>query len=105
MKNSIVKLVSLFIFAILVFSCNKDTTAPALSILGNNPQNICVGVVYEDAGAVAIDEEDGDISDKIVVTSDVDSNVAGSYTVKYEVEDQAGNRSEATRTVEVINCK
>lgn len=105
MKSISLKITSLLLFVVILFACNKDTTAPALSILGNNPQNICVGVVYEDAGAVAIDEEDGDITDKIVVTSNVDSNEAGSYTVKYVVEDKAGNRSEATRNVEVIICK
>ncbi|MEZ5198520.1 MAG: DUF5011 domain-containing protein [Bacteroidales bacterium] len=86
---------SLLLFAIILLACNKDKTDSRLSILGENPQNVCVGMVYLDAGAVAMDEEDGDITDKIVATSTVNTNEVGSYTVKYEVEDEAGNRSEA----------
>ena len=43
---------------------------------------IIVGSKYTDLGAKASDVCDGDITDKIVVTGGVDSNKAGTYTIK-----------------------
>jgi hypothetical protein len=60
-----------------------------------------LGAVYTDAGATAIDNVDGDITDRITVDNPVNTNVAGTYTVTYSVEDLAGNAATATRTVTV----
>lgn len=97
-------LVVLF-FIIYITSCNKDKTPPDITILGDNPANTCFDMTYTDAGATASDDEDGDITDKIETTSNVDTMSIGTYYVKYVVTDNAGNRAEATRTVKVIYCK
>lgn len=60
---------------------------------------------YIDPGATAHDEEDGDITDKINTTINVNEEQLGTYTVSYSVEDAAGNSANATRTVDVIYCK
>jgi hypothetical protein len=60
---------------------------------------------YIDPGATAVDEEDGDITDRITTTINVDEKQVGTYSVLYSVEDDAGNSASATRTVEVIFCK
>ena len=94
------------IFIIMcITSCNKDKTPPEITILGNNPVNTCFDMTYTDAGATAYDDEDGDITDKIETTSNVDTMNIDTYYVKYVVIDNAGNRTEATRTVNVIYCK
>ena len=55
-----------------------------------------------DAGASATDNVDGDITAKIVVTGEVNSSVAGTYTLTYNVSDAAGNAAQSvSRTVEV----
>lgn len=105
MKNIALKLPFLLLLLVLLFACNKDKNDPVISIQGDNPLTICVNSLYFDFGAVALDEEDGDISDKIITTSSVIPSVEGTYYIKYSVEDKAGNHAEATRTVEVINCK
>ncbi|MEZ5198519.1 MAG: DUF5011 domain-containing protein [Bacteroidales bacterium] len=105
MKIPIQRLLVLILFAFFLFACNKDKNDPVITIVGDNPLTHCVNFLYFDFGAVAYDEEDGDITDKIVTTSSVAPSVVGTYTVKYSVEDNAGNRAEATRTVEVIQCK
>jgi len=105
MKKLILNLISTIIIIGLFSSCNKDTTPPVITIIEDNPAFACVDSNYEDAGATAIDDEDGDISDKIETTSNVNTSIVGSYYVKYVVTDKEGNRAEATRTVDVDYCK
>lgn len=50
----------------------------------------------------AIDTEDGDLSYKIQVDSNVNVGQAGTYTVKYSVSDSYGNYVEKEITVEVL---
>ena len=77
-----------------------DTTAPVITLIGDNPVTHEGATVYTDAGATASDTMDGDITDSIVTTSTVDSDAIGTYTVTYNVSDQAGNQAtEVTRTV------
>ncbi len=100
-----------FIFLIITLftTCKKadtkDTTAPVITINGTNPVNACVGFAYEDAGATATDDVDGDITANIQTTNTVDTTAIGMYTVTYSVSDQAGNSAQAVRTVNVIYCK
>ena len=45
----------------------------------------------------------GDITNAIIVTGNVNTNVAGTYIIRYNVSDAAGNAAtEVTRTVNVI---
>lgn len=79
-----------------------DTTAPVITLLGDNPVIVEVGDTYDDAGATASDNIDGDITANINTDNPVDTNVPGTYTVTYNVSDDAGNPAvEVTRTVEV----
>ena len=79
-----------------------DTTKPVISLVGNATVTITVGDSYNDAGATASDNKDGDITSNIVTVNPVDTNTAGTYTVTYNVSDAAGNAAtEVTRTVTV----
>ncbi len=51
--------------------------------------------------AVGPGNHDGDVTDDIIVTSDVDIFTAGTYSGLYEVTDSSGNYASATRTVEI----
>ena len=62
---------------------------------------INVGDEYVELGATAIDDIDGDITEKIIISGEVDAETAGTYTVTYTVTDRAGNVAEETRTVNV----
>lgn len=77
----------------------SDTTAPVITILGSNPITIALGSVYTDAGATALDNIDGSITSKISVVNNVNTAVAGTYSVIYSVSDLAGNSATATRSV------
>jgi hypothetical protein len=81
-----------------------DTTAPVITLTGEEVVTIEVGSTYTDAGATASDNYDGDITDKIVTVNSVNNKVVGSYNVRYNVSDAAGNAAAAaTRTVHVVD--
>jgi hypothetical protein len=78
-----------------------DRVGPEIELLGEASVNIPAGQVYTDPGATAVDDIDGDVSDKIEVSGTIDSGVVGTQTITYSVADRAGNRASATRTVTV----
>merc|ERR1712146_833918 len=64
---------------------------------------ILKGSIYEDAGATATDNIDGDLTSSIVVGGLPDTNTVGNYTITYNVTDAAGNAATpVTRTVSVV---
>ena len=82
-----------------------DTTIPVITLVGANPQSIELGTAYNELGAAAIDNIDGNITESIVINaSDVDVNTLGDYTVTYNVSDTEGNiAEEVTRIVNVVD--
>jgi hypothetical protein len=82
-----------------------DTTVPVITLLGDASVTINQGSVYEDAGATAIDNADGDLTSTIVVggLDTLDTNVVGDHTITYNVTDSSGNAATpVTRTISVI---
>ncbi|WP_454052893.1 glycosyl hydrolase family 18 protein [Clostridium sp. Marseille-Q7071] len=64
-------------------------TSPILK--GIEDKKIFVGEAFDAMeGVTAIDKEDGNLTDKIIVTGNVDNNIAGAYTLIYTVEDSEG---------------
>ena len=81
----------------------KDTVAPVITLNGSSNVTIYVDDIYNDVGASALDNADGDISASIVVSSTVNESVVGTYQVSYNVSDQAGNPAvEVVRVVKVV---
>jgi len=77
-----------------------DTVAPVITLVGASTINLEVGDTYTELGATAEDDIDGNITSSIVITGTVDTTVAGTYTIYYNVSDVAGNEAaEVTRTV------
>jgi len=76
-----------------------DRVTPELTLLGEASVNIAAGQEFVDPGATAVDDIDGDITDKIEVSGVVDSTVVGTQTITYSVADRAGNSAIASRTV------
>lgn len=87
----------------VIVSSAVDTTLPVITMIGGNV-TINIGETYTDQGATATDNIDGVITEDIVVFSNVNTNVVGSYIVTYNVQDAAGNNAtQITRTVTVQN--
>ena len=80
-----------------------DNEPPVITLLGDNPLDLTVGTPYNEPGATATDNVDGDISANIIIdASAVNTAIAGTYQVTYNVSDAAGNAApEVIRTVNV----
>jgi hypothetical protein len=99
MKN--LNILLLLVTIILMAACKKtDTTAPVITLKGNNPDVVVWGSAakYTEPGAVVTDNVDGG-SLTYTVDSTVNMFLAGSYTLTYTATDAAGNKTTATRTV------
>ncbi len=88
-----------------VYVLPPDVSPPTLTLNGSSSMTIEQDInnpnLYIEAGAKAIDDRDGDISENISISGNVNSSIAGTYTISYEVSDAAGNTSSANRTIEV----
>lgn len=80
----------------------KDDEAPIIKLNGNNYVYMYLGEKYEEQGAIAIDNCDGDISSQIKIFGTVDTNNIGEYKIKYEIKDGSYNKSEVERIIKVI---
>jgi len=77
-----------------------DTIAPVITVLGEDPVNILIGTAYNDAGATADDDRDGNVA--VTVSGSVDTSIVGTYMLYYAATDTAGNIARETRTVHVL---
>jgi len=81
------------------FFSNDDGVGPVITLTGANPLNLANGATWTDPGATAADVAEG-TSTSITGTGDVNTLLAGEYTVTYSASDAAGNAGTAvTRTV------
>ncbi len=79
-----------------------DKEKPVIQLNGDNPYKLAVGEIYEDPGATATDNVDGNITYKIQKYDTLfNTAVADSHTVYYVVSDNAGNVAMNTREVYV----
>jgi hypothetical protein len=79
----------------------SDTTPPTILITGNNPETIFVNSSYNDKGATASDNIDGNLTGSIIVENNINLSIAGTYNITYSVTDVAGNSVQAVRIVNV----
>jgi hypothetical protein len=81
-----------------------DTVAPVLQLVGTSTLSIPLNTNFVDPGCTANDAISGNVSANISVTGAVNTSVPGTYTLTYNVSDEAGNAaSSITRTVIVTN--
>ncbi|WP_161791991.1 immunoglobulin-like domain-containing protein [Psychroserpens jangbogonensis] len=79
-----------------------DTSPPVITLIGEATIEHTFGETYEESGATAVDDSDGDISSEIVIGGDVvNPNISGSYEITYNVSDQSGNMAE--EVVRMVN--
>ncbi|WP_455721565.1 polysaccharide deacetylase family protein [Agathobacter sp.] len=80
-----------------------DKKAPEITLTGDAETTVEAGSEYADPGYSAQDNYDGDLTDKVKVSGDVDTSKPGDYKVKYTVSDSSDNDAEVTRTVHVTD--
>ena len=80
-----------------------DTTAPSVTLLGDNPLTLEADQngTYKDADVTASDNDKRALN--FSVASNLNLGVAGSYYYKWRVEDQSGNFTIVERTINVVD--
>lgn len=81
--------------------CIIDDIAPVIKLNGNGNMQILLDSNYEEKGATANDEKDGDLTSKIEIEGSVNTSKIGTYTITYKVADNSGNEATKTRKVTV----
>jgi hypothetical protein len=106
MKKNILNLatLTLIVTASVFTGCKKDdVTAPVVTLTGASSETVSLQGKYTDLGATAEDDKDGKMTSP-TVTSDVNYNLTGTYTITYSSTDAAGNTGTATRKITVVNA-
>lgn len=81
---------------------NIDKDEPIISFLDNT--TILVGSTFSLRSGVNAYDEGSGLNNNYVVTPDkIDTNVAGTYVVKYTAFDNVGNYTEKSRTITVVD--
>ena len=81
----------------------QDNEKPNINLVGGNTVYVYNGTEYKDRGYNAVDNCDGDMTDKINVNNNVDTNKDGEYNVTYSVVDTFGNKNTISRKVVVYS--
>jgi len=79
-----------------------DRDPPDIQLNGGGSVMVPFGGPWNDPGATATDNVDGDVSGRIRTSGFVNVNEPGTYTVTYSVTDAAGNTATETRQVTVL---
>ncbi len=80
-----------------------DDVSPVIKLKGEQIVQVSLNDVYEEPGYKAVDEYDGDITDRVEVIGEVDTSNYGEYVLTYRVTDNSNNKVEVNRIVKVID--
>lgn len=93
---------------VLSFTVSKPAPvnhAPVITLVGSSPVSVYQNTSYVDAGATALDQEDGNITWKIQTDNAVNTALIGTYSVTYNVKDSGGlSATPVVRTVNVVSA-
>ena len=79
----------------------SDTTAPEITLVGSSTMTHEQGTEFSDPGYSASDNVDSNLT--VSVDGEVNTAVAGEYSITYSTSDSAGNSTSETRTVTVVD--
>jgi len=80
-----------------------DTTKPVITVSGPDPLTLTLNTSYVEPGVTCEDNYDGDISENIILSGDLDMTKVDRYLVIYECTDSSGNLSaQKSREVFVV---
>ena len=81
---------------------SKDNIKPTISLKGSEILTIKKNGSYEEYGAIANDNCDGEISSNIKIEKNIDTTKVGDYPVTYIATDASNNETRITRIVKVF---
>lgn len=79
-----------------------DTEKPTIALNGDSEIKLIQSSEYNELGAIALDNYDGDITNKVITTGDVDINTIGEYIITYTIRDSSNNDDSITRKINVV---
>lgn len=80
----------------------KDSTKPTIELFGKQITTLYIGDNYEEQGYKASDNCDGDLTNDVVINSNLDINKEGNYKIKYTVKDKSGNIEGIDRHINIL---
>ncbi len=94
-------------FEVTAIVQNMDIEKPVITLAGQLSYPVYKGLPFEfsEPGYIAFDNFDGDITEKVQVTSNINVYRGGYYEIVYTVTDSVGNEARAVRGVMVYNNK
>ncbi len=87
----------------IIVSNVTSSDAPVITLNGEADLTLKVGTSYQEAGYTAIDQKDGNITNKVIVNSNLQTNRVGDYTITYMVTNSQGLRSIKKRRISIVN--
>lgn len=81
----------------------NDPNPPVITLNGDSEIALEIGTNYAEPGFTAMDDCDGDITQKVEIKGTVDIDKTGDYVLTYRVTDSYENICEVTRTVKVAD--
>ncbi len=88
----------------VIVSNTIDMTPPVITLNGSATMNLDVSGQYNEPGATAVDNVDGNLTSSIVMTGHPNMGNPGTYTITYTVTDSSGNTATAARTINVSHA-
>lgn len=85
----------------LYYNLNQKNTDPTLILKGDTPYEMLVGEEYMEPGFDASDKQDGNITDRVSVDSNLNVEKPGTYLITYKVKDSSGKEVSKEREVYV----
>ncbi|MBR3204161.1 DUF5011 domain-containing protein [Candidatus Saccharibacteria bacterium] len=76
-----------------------DNKPPELTLSGEETIGIYEGDDFSDPGFSAMDDLEGDITERVSVSGEVNASEPGVYKISYSVSDESGNTSEKQRYI------
>lgn len=77
----------------------EDKQKPTIKLKGSSTLYLTLNAKYTESGFDATDNCDGNITDKVKTTNNINTAKVGDYKVDYVVEDKTGNKTTVTRKV------
>ena len=98
MKKIVFLFILVAIFLLLVFFKNKKeiNEYPSIELNGNQIINLKIGEKFNEPGYKAIDDKDGNITNKVKIINNINYNIPGTYEITYEITNSK-NKTFSTR--------
>ena len=76
-----------------------DNEIPIIKLNGKDEIILYINEEYIEEGATAYDNYDKDITNNIIIESNLDTSTTGNYEITYKIKDSSGNENKLTRKI------